>query len=266
MRFDFDTKPDQVVLYMDMLGFRNVICEDDDGTEKLNELKMNFQSLERDIRESFSDNGSVKFLWMSDSFMLSTDIPHINELLRYMFGMQKETLLVELPVRGAICIGNLYHEENILGKALVHAVEIEETKSIYPRILICNEDFERLNISTEYLPYFKTDVEIPGYRYVEPISFLFDSNLNKALEKETGIWPTMNVLISMIEDQYQKYCSNVSVREKWKWLANVCISVLQSNEERIRQALEMDKATNMQAQTFEKCMERLNAIIKWHGQ
>ena len=47
MRFDFDTKPNQVVLYMDMLGFRNVICEDDDGTEKLNEIKMNFQALEK---------------------------------------------------------------------------------------------------------------------------------------------------------------------------------------------------------------------------
>lgn len=46
MRFDFDTKPNQVVLYMDMLGFRNVICEDD-GTEKLNEIKMNFQALEK---------------------------------------------------------------------------------------------------------------------------------------------------------------------------------------------------------------------------
>lgn len=47
MRFDFDTKANQVVLYMDMHGFRNVICEDDDGTEKLNEIKMNFQALEK---------------------------------------------------------------------------------------------------------------------------------------------------------------------------------------------------------------------------
>ena len=52
MRFDFDTKPNQVVLYMDMLGFRNVICEDDDGTEKLNEIKMNFQALEKNTVKS----------------------------------------------------------------------------------------------------------------------------------------------------------------------------------------------------------------------
>ena len=56
MRFDFDTKPDQVVLYMDMLGFRNVICEDDDGTDKLNAIKMNFRALENSIYEKIDSD------------------------------------------------------------------------------------------------------------------------------------------------------------------------------------------------------------------
>ena len=76
----------------------------------------------------------------------------------------------------------------------------------------------------------------------------------------------MDVLISDIEVQYKKYCSDVSVRDKWKWLASVCISVFQNNEELIQKALEVDKAANMQIQTFEECMNRLNAIVGWHGQ
>lgn len=265
MRFDFDTKPNQVVLYMDMLGFRNVICEDDDGTEKLNEIKMNFQALEKNICEMFGDDDSVKFLWMSDSFMLSTDILHINDLLWYMFEIQRDMLLAALPIRGAIYIGNLHHEKNIWGEALVHAVEIEETKSVYPRVLIRDEDFARLTISEEYAPYFKSDAETPGYRYVEPISCFFDNCLKNAMVNSNGIWAVMNVLISDIEDQYRKYCSNVSVRDKWKWIANVCMSVFQNNEELIRKALEIDRAANMQIQTFEECMNRLNAIVRWHG-
>ena len=180
MRFDFDTKPNQVVLYMDMLGFRNVVCEDDDGTDELNVIKMNFQTLENSICELFGDDESVKFLWMSDSFMLSTDIPHINDLLWYMFEIQRDMLLAALPIRGAIYIGNLHHEKNIWGEALVHAVEIEETKSVYPRILIRDADFIRLSVSAEYATYFKSDAEIPGYRYVEPISRYFDGCLKNA--------------------------------------------------------------------------------------
>ena len=174
-------------------------------------------------------------------------------------------LLAALPIRGAIYIGNLHHEKNIWGEALVHAVEIEETKSVYPRVLIRDEDFNRLTISAEYAPYFKSDVETPGYKYVEPVSFYFDSYLKNAVENSYGIWSLLDVLISDIEDQYRKYCSNVSVRDKWKWLANVCISVFQNNEKLIQKALEVDKAANMQIQTFEECMNRLNAIVRWHG-
>lgn len=267
MRFDFDTKPNQVILYMDMLGFRNAIRENDDGTPKINAITTNFPVLEKIIREMFcEDDDIVKFLWMSDSLMLSTDISHINDLLWYMFEIQKDMLLTGLPVRGAICIGNLYHEKNIWGEALVRAVEIEETKSIYPRILIHDDDFAKLQISEEYTPYFKSDNETPNYKYIDPISFNFDRCMENAFVNSNGIWATLNVLISDIEKQYEKYCSNVSVREKWKWLASVCISIFQRNEDKIRQALELNKSTNMRIQTFDECMERLDAILKWHGQ
>lgn len=267
MRFDFDTKPNQVILYMDMLGFRNAILENDDGTEKRNVVKTDFSALGRKICEMFDEEDDpVKFLWMSDSFMLSTDIEHINDLLWDMFEIQKDMLITGLPVRGAICIGNLYHEKNIWGEALVRAVEIEETKSIYPRILISNDDFARLPISEEYVSYFKSDEETPGYKYVEPISHHFEKCLDNAFSNSNGIWGVLNVQISDIEKQYNKICSFPSVCEKWKWLASVCISVFQNKEELIRQALEIDKAANRYVQTFEECMERLNAIIKWHGQ
>lgn len=90
MDFEFNTKPDQVVLYMDMLGFRNAIMENDNGIEKRNVLTLNFDVSEQIIRDMFyGENVNVNFLWMSDSFMLSTDISHINELLEYMLEIQR---------------------------------------------------------------------------------------------------------------------------------------------------------------------------------
>lgn len=263
MRFDFDTKPNQVILYMDMLGFRNAIRENDDSTEKSNVITTNFPALERIICEMFCDeDSSVKFLWASDSFMLSTDIPNINDLLWYMFEIQKDLLITGLPVRGAICVGNLHHEKNIWGEALVRAVEIENTKSIYPRILIHKKDLEKLPVSEEYAIYFKSDIELRDYKYVDPISYNFDRCLKNAFVNSNGIWAMLNVLISDIEEQLTKNSSIPNVCEKWKWIACVCITVFKSNEEKIRQALEIDKAINMPIQTFDECMERLNTMIE----
>lgn len=64
----------------------------------------------------FGDDDSVKFLWMSDSFMLSTDILHINDLLWYMFEIQRDMLLAALPIRGAI-----YNQLLLLKKQEVYA-------------------------------------------------------------------------------------------------------------------------------------------------
>ena len=268
MKYDFQTKPNKVILYMDMLGFRNAILENDNGEEKQNELVMVFPAMERILRDMFPDdnpdgnNGSVRFLWMSDSFMLSSDLADVNDLLWYMFEIQHDMLISDLPVRGALCIGRLYHEKNIWGEALVRAVEIEETKSIYPRILVDEKDFVRLPISEEYQKYFKSDSETPGYKYVEPISYYFDCALNNAFSGSNGIWSSIDVLTSHIDQQYLKTSGNESVQKKWKWLANVFIAVIRKNESSIKKALIIDQQAGRQVQTYDECIARLHRIVQ----
>lgn len=267
MKYNFQTKPNKVVLYMDMLGFRNAILENDNDEEKRNEVVVTFPAIEKILKDMFPDgnNGPVRFLWMSDSFMLSSNIADVNDLLWYMFEIQHVMLISDLPVRGALCIGRLYHEKNIWGEALVRAVEIEETKSIYPRILVEEKDFVRLPISEEYQKYFKSDSETPGYKYVEPISYSFDCALNNAFSDSNGIWSSINVLTSHIEQQYLKASGNESVQKKWKWLANVFISVICKNKSRIEEALIIDQQVGMQAQTYDECIARLHRIVQWNG-
>lgn len=267
MKYDFQTKPNKVVLYMDMLGFRNAILENDNGKEKKNELVADFPAMERILQDMFPDDndGSVRFLWMSDSFMLSSDIADVNDLLWYMFEIQHDMFISGLPVRGALCVGRLYHENNIWGEALVRAVEIEETRSIYPRILVEEKDFVRLPISEEYQKYFKSDCETPGDKYVEPISYHFDRALNNAFSGSNGIWSSINVLTSHIEEQHLKASGNESVQKKWKWLANVFISVIRENESSIKKALIIDQQAGMQVQTYDECVARVHRIVQWNG-
>lgn len=267
MKYDFQTKPNKVILYMDMLGFRNAILENDNGKEKKNELVADFPAMERILQDMFpgDNDGSVRFLWMSDSFMLSSDIADVNDLLWYMFEIQHDMFISGLPVRGALCVGRLYHENNIWGESLVRAVEIEETRSIYPRILVEEKDFVRLPISEEYQKYFKSDCETPGYKYVEPISYHFDRALNNAFSGSNGIWSSINVLTSHIEQQYLKASGNESVQKKWKWLANVFISVIRENESSIKKALIIDQQAGMQVQTYDECVARVHRIVQWNG-
>lgn len=248
---------------MDMLGFRNAIMENDNGIEKRNVLTLNFDVSEQIIRDMFyGENVNVNFLWMSDSFMLSTDISHINELLEYMFEIQRNMLISSLPVRGAICIGRLHHENNIWGEALVRAVELEETQSKYPRIIISNDDYNVLQIKQEYLPYFKTDSALPDYKYLEPISYQLDKCLKNAFMNENGIWAVLNILLETIEEQCQKNSCNEGVYAKWKWLANEYKKVILQKEQIIYEALKIDYNAGMKPQSVKDCIQRLDKIIR----
>ena len=266
MQIDFNTKPNQVILYMDMLGFRNAIM-DNNGNLLSAVITLNFEAFENIIRDMFfseEENNPVKFLWMSDSFMLSTDISHINELLSYMFEIQKQTFISALPVRGAICIGNLHHDKNIWGEALVRAVQLEETISKYPRIIISNDDYERLSIQQEYTRYFKSfygDDE-KNYKYINPISHHLDECLGNAFRNSNGIWAVLDISIGTIEDQIKKYSNVSKVSDKWIWLAQECKSALQDNEQIICEALKIDQIAGMRPQDYDTCLKRLDKIIE----
>ena len=262
MKYHFETKPNQVVLYMDMLGFRNAIMENDSKRTENDDITLVFPNLKKIICKMFDyQECKVKFLWMSDSFMLSTDIVNINELLECMFSIQKDMLISGLPVRGAICIGNLHHKENIWGEALVRAVEIEEQRSCYPQILISNEDFEQLPVSLNNKKYFKESSTIPDFKYIDPIANYVDKCIENAFKDENGIWGVLNTLISDFEDQCYKHREKKRVREKWEWLAKVLMTEMKKHEKTIRAALEIDSQCNAQPNSFEKCLERLETLI-----
>ena len=128
MRYDFDMKPNQVVLYMDILGFKEAIknIKKPKSDESKDDVQLNFQWLNELIHDEMNaSKDCIKFLFVSDSLILSTGIENINQLLEKMFKLQHILICSDFVVRGAICIGDLYHEKNMCGEPYICAIELK---------------------------------------------------------------------------------------------------------------------------------------------
>ena len=84
----------------------------------------------------------LKTAVLSDSFIASVPFKRasFNKILRFIFVVQYMLLQEGIIARGAIAIGNLYHENNIVfGPALVNAYLLQEHNAIFPRTIIDEE-------------------------------------------------------------------------------------------------------------------------------
>lgn len=258
MNYNFDTKQDQVLIFADILGFSNLIKTNDgiginiDGKQK-DDIILEFSSfadyLNEKINYCFS---SLKYLWMSDSFAISSDLNNIDDVIECFFNIQHDMFCSGLVLRGAICVGNLYHEGNIWGEALVRAVEIEKKDCIYPRILINDKDFEKLKISEKYNKYISKTNDKEEYWLIDPFEYEIEKILN-GKDSNIVIWLSLNQIISMIEQGMSN--SDNKICEKWIWLADRMVVSLDKHKYEIDKMLIKEKSIN--AVSVNNCLERL---------
>lgn len=261
MNYDFSTKPDRILAFMDILGFSNLVKENDiDGLESKEKFKNIFDLIndfytKHDDEDPERNYPEIKFLWMSDTIVVSAEIVDAEAVINNLLDIQHDLLCSGLPVRGAICIGRLYHEENIWGEALVRAAEIEKKYSIYPRILITNEDYRKISLSEEVKKYFINDESNSNYRYIEPVS----NELDRAIENEY-VYLNIEKIFSMIEANYYKNMHIEKIAVKWEWLAKITKRSLMQREKEIKDKLNKEQKENKSVSSYEEYIERLSRI------
>lgn len=261
MNYDFSTKPDRILAFMDILGFSNLVKENDiDGLESKEKFKNIFDLIndfytKQDDEDPERNYPEIKFLWMSDTIVVSAEIVDAEAVINNLLDIQHDLLCSGLPVRGAICIGRLYHEENIWGEALVRAAEIEKKYSIYPRILITNEDYRKISLSEEVKKYFINDESNSNYRYIEPVS----NELDRAIENEY-VYLNIEKIFSMIEANYYKNMHIEKIAVKWEWLAKITKRSLMQREKEIKDILNKEQKENKSVSSYEEYIERLSRI------
>ena len=134
------------VVYLDILGGKNKICDDKDNTF-LNTLNMVFQDAIEETNSLFRKETIFTKIF-SDNILLAIEIEDndnqteekVSSLLNLTANVVLEALRYGLLMRGAITIGDFFHNDILVyGKALVDAVEMEEKTAIYPRIIAQKE-------------------------------------------------------------------------------------------------------------------------------
>ena len=262
MNYNFDTKSDQVLIFADILGFSNLIKTYDgiginvDG-EQEDDIILEFSSFADYLNEKINCCfSSLKYLWMSDSFAISSDLNNVDAVIECFFNIQHDMICSGMVLRGAICVGNLYHEDNIWGEALVRAVEIEKNKCEYPRVLISDKDFKKLKISEKYNKYISKTDDKEEYWFIDPFEYEIEKILN-GKDPNIVIWPSLNQTIKMIEHGMSN--SDNEIHKKWAWLANRMAVSLDKHKYKIDKMLIEEKSIN--AVGVDNCLERLRGRI-----
>ena len=137
-----------IIAYLDMLGAKQMICND----SNFNFLNLLNMFMEDAIEESgggiFKHKEEIYIKIFSDNILLAIELKENDEqrddkitlLFNIVANIYNEILRYGYLMRGAIVEGDFFHNDIIVyGKALVEAVNLEEKKAIYPRILVQKE-------------------------------------------------------------------------------------------------------------------------------
>ncbi len=118
-------------------------------------------------------------------------------------------------IRGGIAIGNLYHNDDIVfGKALNDAYYLESECAIFPRIILTEETYERLEKTVTYgetrlMSWLAKDID--GFYYFDMLSAA-----KEEFESENSYLLFLQGIKDLIEDNPDK--ENLKLKQKHKWL------------------------------------------------
>jgi len=138
----------------------------------------------------------------TDTFVISHSISSV--VIQIAFLLQRTLLVNKLVSRGAITYGEIYHKSHrFIGPAINEAYSMETKEAMYPRIIISNNAFNKLD--NEAKRYIKTDKD--GY---PTININTQTAINDH-ENNTYIKP-------FILEEFKKY-KDSNLRGKYHYLA-----------------------------------------------
>ena len=141
------------IAYMDLLGYKEFFNENPESTMEfyeqiksaIHETKKILKSTKQPLKyKIFSDNIIIFLEAVEDK---ENDISNLLMLMLSVANIQRHFILEHnLFLRGSITKGTMcVNREFLFGAGLIEAVEIEENKAIYPRIVVSNKIAELIS-------------------------------------------------------------------------------------------------------------------------
>ena len=228
-----------IVAFIDVMGTKDLILENPDSFNDHKTIYKTWHEIERRIHkpeyrarigEIYGDY-ELKSTIMSDGIVLSIsfDIPDAFSYLFMELGSFVNSLLSINPPhfsRGAVTIGNLYHEDNIVfGPALVEANLLEKNVAKNFRFIIRKKDFnEAGNIAGDdfknFLVAYFTE-ETDGYcsfNYLYRFFGAIDNWIKNGGASE-GYLNMLNRIQKKAKHE-ATYNKDIRVQEKYVWMEN----------------------------------------------
>lgn len=213
-----DAYEQKIIGYVDILGWSSS-CEDSstfphlrEATQTIASHAQNFSdSLKRVLRntqgvhtEVTDQHCGVEFSFFSDNFAVSVPIQNPDIVFKILAYASHHLLLCGFSVRGAVALGDLYHNRGIIfGPALVGAVELEKVAE-YPRILCSNELIQFL----EKINYKGDDV-------------LRDHFGNWIVNTAAGTSHALDMVNEIVNDQLIRHEDSERITNKWTYIKKI---------------------------------------------
>lgn len=128
----------RLILFLDFLGFREIVDETTDDPAALGRLIAGLNAISRIVEDGPIE--SERVTQFSDSLVVSYRVDETSGVFWLLHAMAMT--VVELAgrgylLRGAVTIGELYHDDrHVVGPAMVAAYEMESRRAIVPRVIV----------------------------------------------------------------------------------------------------------------------------------
>lgn len=152
----------RLILFLDFLGFREIVEETTDDREALVRLISALNAIGRIDEDAIAASRQVT--QFSDSVVVSYRVDEMSGVFWLLDAMAMT--IIELAsrgylLRGAVTVGDLYHDDrHVVGPAMVRAYEMESRDAIVPRVII---DPEVIAVAREHRSEMHTPDDEEGY-------------------------------------------------------------------------------------------------------
>ncbi|ACN14288.1 hypothetical protein HRM2_11760 [Desulforapulum autotrophicum HRM2] len=232
----------RIIAFLDILGFKKLVADNQEelllkfisplyfAEESNNDQKTQYQKFGLD------ELHTREVTFFSDSIIISCEFKEILHLISHVKDLSAAFIKYGLFLRGGITYGELYHKDRVVfGSAMNEAYMIESEHAIYPRIIISDNLFKKIECEigpiSEALksadgPYerlmlknniFKDD---DGFYFLNPFPNSVPIN---AAHKQLGINSLNDFIVFLkakIEQSMAENRADKKIALKYFWLAS----------------------------------------------
>ncbi|MDR1582323.1 MAG: hypothetical protein LBS55_03535 [Prevotellaceae bacterium] len=207
---------ERLVAWFDVLGMRSKIrAYKEHDAEEILTIMGRFQNYVRNSCETLEELGQVKYMQLSDGFILVSEFDCLNKICEILCQIQWKILVNDnMLLRGALTSGKISMTDDdprlIVGPAFVEAYHMESENAIFPRIIISHDLYQSIKFD------FITE-DSDHFYFLDFLEYVI-KNEDYNIKQLTQNLRTFKV-IEFLKTEYNKHIENdIKVAQKYGWM------------------------------------------------